>query len=58
MTMAKSTVEAQGKRGRGNFFCGLAGPWVIITQFSLSGVHGYSNDFKCVFLRDYCVSLR
>ena len=25
MAMAKSAVEAQGKRGRGNFLCGLAG---------------------------------
>ena len=45
-------------RARGNFRYGLAGSWVGITQFSLSGVHGYSNEFKCVFLRDYCVSLR
>ena len=45
-------------RARGNFRYGLAGSWVGITQFSLSGVRGYSNEFKCVFLRDYCVSLR
>jgi len=36
-------------RVRGKFLYGLARPWVSITQFSLSGVHGYSNEFKCVF---------